>query len=156
MYCDKHRSLARPVKSTKTKRQANKMYNMYKRDKEANAFYHSREWANMSKSIKRQGFNTCECCGRTFDKKGYLVVDHIVPRRVDKSRQLDSNNLWILCKKCHWYKGLLESKVYQPNLFVENLDASKKWNKEKCRDWILEKRGGAYSDSEKSAPNESR
>ncbi|WP_371812531.1 HNH endonuclease [Leuconostoc sp. LN180020] len=38
---------------------------------------------------------TCECCGRTSTTKGYLVVDHIIPRKIDKRKQLDKGNLWV-------------------------------------------------------------
>ncbi|WP_238786170.1 HNH endonuclease [Leuconostoc citreum] len=80
---------------------------------------------------------TCECCGRTSTTKGYLVVDHIIPRKIDKRKQLDKGNLWVICKRCHWYKGLLEDDVYTDGLSIENIDVSKSWQRDDVCQWIL-------------------
>ncbi|KGH98045.1 HNH endonuclease [Oenococcus oeni] len=139
-YCNEHSDLYKPFvkpKPTYQRKQSQRQYNRFKRDKEANKFYHTKAWSSLSLAMKQRANYTCECCGRTSTKQGYLVVDHIVPRWIDKRRQLDKDNLWVICKRCHFYKGLLEKKVYQENLFIENIDASKKWNENQCRQWIL-------------------
>ena len=115
-----------------------KRYNRYKRDTKANAFYHSREWTQLARSIKQEQFFTCQCCGRTKDGKSYLVVDHIIPLKVDKSRRLSRSNLWLLCKQCHYWKTKLEQEIYGASL-IDNLDTSKKWPLEKIKKYILER-----------------
>ncbi|WP_260144382.1 HNH endonuclease, partial [Leuconostoc citreum] len=80
-------------------------------------------YEHLSAGLKQQAMFTCECCGRTSTTKGYLVVDHIIPRKIDKRKQLDKDNLWVICKRCHWYKGLLEDDVYTDGLSIENIDA---------------------------------
>lgn len=60
------------------------------------------------------------------------------PRKIDKRKQLDNDNLWVICKRCHWYKGMLENDVYTDGLFLENIDTSKSWDKYEVRQWILD------------------
>ncbi|WP_338209324.1 HNH endonuclease signature motif containing protein [Lactiplantibacillus paraxiangfangensis] len=139
-FCDEHRNLYHPSTWKQTeRRQSYSKYNRFKRDKEANQFYHTKQWSGISKSLKTQACNTCTICGHTYDKPGYLVTDHIIPRRVDKRRQLDLNNLWVICKRCHYWKGELESQVYNSDSLVANIDASHQWNRQKVAHWILEK-----------------
>lgn len=111
-------------------------YNHNRRDKKANQFYHSRGWKNLSAELRRQALWTCAACGRTKDGPSYLVVDHIIPLKVDPRRKLDRDNLWVLCKRCHFWKTKLEQKIYGDDL-IANLDASKHWSRSKIRDWIL-------------------
>nr|WP_242651981.1 HNH endonuclease [Leuconostoc kimchii] len=125
-------------KSTYERKRQNKDYNMHSRDKEANAFYHTTTWKHLALGMKQQAMFTCECCGRTSTSKGYLVVDHIIPRKVDKRKQLDKGNLWVICKRCHWYKGVLEDDVYDDGTSIENIDTSKAWQCDDVRDWILD------------------
>ncbi|WP_225425839.1 HNH endonuclease [Furfurilactobacillus siliginis] len=140
-YCTVHASYYRPRehKRSETKRRSYSQYNKFKRDQEANAFYHSKVWTRISKELKRQAYFTCECCGRTYDQPGYLVVDHVVPRRVNKIRQLDTGNLWVICKRCHYWKGELEKEIYTSPSVIDNIDVGNKWNSDKCSDWILKK-----------------
>lgn len=139
-YCNAHATLYRPRDYHTTKWQRRSKYtnyNRYKRDKEANAFYHTKQWSSLSMQLKRQAYFTCQCCGHTYDKPGYLITDHVIPRRVDKRRQLDVHNLWVICKRCHYWKGQLEGNVYQSQSAIENIDTSKNWSEDECRIWIL-------------------
>ncbi|KRM95968.1 hypothetical protein FC19_GL001449 [Liquorilactobacillus aquaticus DSM 21051] len=138
-YCSEHAGLyhKRNPFAKQQRKQNYSMYNKYKRDKEANAFYHSKQWRTVSNHIKREAYFTCQCCGHTYDKTGYLVVDHIIPRRVDKRKQSDEDNLWVLCKRCHYWKGELENRIYQSQSLVVNMDTSKKWDRGKMTEWIL-------------------
>ncbi|MCT4451418.1 HNH endonuclease [Lactiplantibacillus plantarum] len=139
-YCNIHSSLYHPFHyNTTQRRQSYSQYNRYKRDKEANHFYHTKRWANMSLMLKRRAYFTCAVCGHTYDKPGYLVTDHIVPRRVDKRKQLDVENLWVICKRCHYWKGMFESTTYRSDSLIDNLDVSKHWDKEQIKEWILNK-----------------
>lgn len=148
-YCDQHADLYKEFvkpKPTYQRKQSQRQYNRFKRDKEANRFYHTKAWSSLSYGLKQQAMFTCQCCGHTSIKTGYLVVDHVIPRRIDKRKQLDRDNLWVICKRCHFYKGLLEKKIYQDGLFIENLDASKRWEEDKCRQWILNEENKAGND----------
>ncbi|GKT04419.1 prophage pi1 protein 32 [Furfurilactobacillus sp. OKN36] len=146
-YCSEHAQYYRkqPVHKSAQGKRRYSQYNKYRRDKEANAFYHDKHWSHLSVRLKREAYFTCECCGHTYDKSGYLVVDHITPRRVDKRKQLDTDNLWVICKRCHYWKGELEKEIYKPKATFENLDASKKWDKDKCQKWILQKESHSKS-----------
>lgn len=141
-YCISHASMwHKPTQYVRhSSKQRQKLYNRYKRDKEANAFYHSKQWTNLSQSLKRQAYFTCECCGHTYDKPRYLITDHIVPRRIDKRKQIDRDNLWVICQECHYWKTRLENKVYTSQSLIANLDTAKQWNKKQCTEWILEQR----------------
>lgn len=141
-YCEIHKAMYRPKpefkpKSSYERKRQQREYNANRRDKEANEFYHNKTWKHLSAGLKQQAMFTCECCGRTSTTKGYLVVDHIVPRKIDKRKQLDKGNLWVICKRCHWYKGLLEDDVYTDGLSIENIDVSKSWQRDDVRQWIL-------------------
>ena len=113
-----------------------KNYNKYQRDPVANAFYHSAPWRRLSADLRRKSMWTCECCGHTYDAKSFLVVDHIIPFKVEPRLKLDRKNLWVLCKKCHFWKTKLEQQIYGTSL-IANLDTSKAWPRKKIKNWIL-------------------
>lgn len=113
-----------------------KNYNKYQRDPVANAFYHSAPWRRLSADLRRKSMWTCECCGHTYDAKSFLVVDHIIPFKVEPRLKLDRKNLWVLCKKCHFWKTKLEQQIYGTSL-IANLDTSKAWPRKKIQNWIL-------------------
>lgn len=135
-YCSDHRKYYHQRTVNKYRKTNYQEYNRTKRDKEANAFYHSKEWKRLSERLRRQSLWTCQCCNRTRDGKSFLVVDHIIPLKVDQNRRLDPQNLWVLCKECHFWKTKLEQKIYGESI-VMNLDTSKKWTREKIKNWIL-------------------
>lgn len=139
-YCSQHSSLYHGTYSRLAqhkRRTSYQSYNRYKRDKEANTFYQSKQWKKLSRWLKEQAYFTCACCGHTYDKPGYLVTDHIVPRRVDRRKQLEVNNLWVICKRCHYWKGQLEDELYQSQSLIQNLDVSKQWDRDKVTAWIM-------------------
>lgn len=113
-----------------------KNYNKYQRDPVANAFYHSAPWRRLSVDLRRKSMWTCECCGHTYNAKSFLVVDHIIPFKVEPRLKLDRKNLWVLCKKCHFWKTKLEQQIYGASL-IANLDTSKAWPRKKIQNWIL-------------------
>lgn len=115
-----------------------KSYNKFKRDKKANAFYHSAPWRALSADLRRQSIWTCAVCGRTKDQKSNLVVDHIIPLKVEPSLALDRKNLWVLCKQCHFWKTKLEQQIYGDSL-ISNLDTSKAWPRKRIKEWILKR-----------------
>jgi hypothetical protein len=56
----------------------------------------------------------CAACGKTKN----LEVHHIVPYKIDKTKELDINNLITLCgDHCHFVFGhLMDWKSYNPNI----------------------------------------
>lgn len=137
-YCDLHKEYYHPRNYVRRfRKRSDQYYNKYKRDKEANAFYHSKQWKRISNQIKLREINTCSICGRTFDRSGYLITDHIIPRKIDKRLQLSPSNLWVLCQKCHYWKSEWEKKTYISKSKIENLDTSKKYSKEDIKQIVL-------------------
>lgn len=134
-FCKKHGKNWRQRKFNYQKTNY-KNYNKYQRDPVANAFYHSAPWRRLSVDLRRKSMWTCECCGHTYDAKSFLVVDHIIPFKVEPRLKLDRKNLWVLCKKCHFWKTKLEQQIYGASL-IANLDTSKAWPRKKIQNWIL-------------------
>lgn len=147
-YCTVHAFLYKPNHADVTKhvKRDTSYYDKYKRDKESAAFYQSKIWEHTARTVKAKSFFTCAICDRTYDKPGYLVTDHIVPLKIDRRRCLDPQNLWVLCKGCHYWKTQLEEKIYTSQSRIENIDVSTKWTRSKISEWVLahKKIGGPY------------
>lgn len=138
-YCKQHAYLYHPYQFKRKHRTGYfKQYNKFKRDPIANQFYHTKEWKHLSASLRKQAFNTCAVCGRTKDGSAQLVVDHIIPFKIEPRLKLNRDNLWVLCKECHFWKTKLEQKIYGDSI-VENLDVSKRWSVSKIKQYILSK-----------------
>ena len=61
-------------------------------------FYKTREWRDVRyKALVRFG-KKCQACGET---NGYIHVDHILPRSKYPERELDIENLQVLCEACN-------------------------------------------------------
>jgi hypothetical protein len=61
-------------------------------------FYKTREWRDVRyKALVKFG-KKCQACGET---SGYIHVDHILPRSKHPDRELDINNLQVLCEACN-------------------------------------------------------
>lgn len=71
-------------------------------------FYQSRAWKNLRTAFIAANplCRACEEIGRT--EPGY-IVDHIVERADDASRELDWDNLQTLCLSCHSRKTRREA-----------------------------------------------
>lgn len=66
------------------------------------SFYTSREWRKLRyEALGRYG-RRCMSCGSNNRE---IHVDHIVPRSVDPMKELDIDNLQILCVDCNLGKG---------------------------------------------------
>ncbi|MEF3886358.1 HNH endonuclease [Lacticaseibacillus rhamnosus] len=91
------------------KAQQAKQYDQNKRDQEATAFYHSKQWQAVRDYVYARDGATCQVCGNILGKK---AIDHVVPLKLCKDKQaLDSSNLWTLCYKCHYRKTKLEQTI---------------------------------------------
>ena len=61
-------------------------------------FYKTREWREVRyKALVKFG-KKCQACGET---SGYIHVGHILPRSKHPERELDINNLQVLCEACN-------------------------------------------------------
>ena len=61
-------------------------------------FYKTREWRDVRyKALVKFG-KKCQACGETG---GYIHVDHILPRSKHPDKELDINNLQVLCEACN-------------------------------------------------------
>lgn len=62
------------------------------------------------KALKRDNY-TCQGKGCGISDREVLVVDHIIPVAVDKSKECELSNLITLCANCHIRKSRLEAKT---------------------------------------------
>lgn len=79
----------------------------WKHDRQFVSFYNSKQWRNTSKRILLQYDYVCAECGGEA-----VLVDHIIPIRIDWNKRFDEDNCQPLCKECHNKKTILENKVY--------------------------------------------
>jgi predicted HNH restriction endonuclease len=61
-------------------------------------FYKTREWREVRYKVLVKYGKVCQCCGET---SGYIHVDHIQPRSLFPLKELDINNLQVLCEACN-------------------------------------------------------
>lgn len=83
----------------------------------------SGKWEAVEKSFK-EAHPACEACG----SKNRLNIHHILPFHLDKSKELDTNNLITLCmdfnKECHYRLGHLSNwHGYNPNIKSDAAEA---------------------------------
>lgn len=74
-------------------------------------FYQSSQWRKLSARVRVRDLYTCQVCGKVQGVNESYVVDHIVKRRIDEAKAMDSSNLWLLCRQCHNKKSALEDKL---------------------------------------------
>lgn len=125
-YCSKHQPVI-------DRHASNKQYNLHYRDQQANAFYHSTQWQQVRDYVFNRDYATCAVCGRTDNT---LIADHIV-RRDLCSNQLDTDNLWLLCRQCHNTKTRLEQSILDSSNGKNKL---KHISKERWKTYINERR----------------
>jgi 5-methylcytosine-specific restriction enzyme A len=108
-YCDEHKRLA---EQRQRSRRNDKEYDKYKRNQQARAFYHSREWERIRQAALARDHYLCQHCLQHNRITRATIVDHIVPIAVDWSRRLDINNLQSLCQACHNRKTAEDKRRY--------------------------------------------
>ncbi|WP_090951771.1 HNH endonuclease [Parageobacillus thermantarcticus] len=105
-YCEQHKHLA---KQRQRSRQNDKDYDKYKRNQQARAFYHSKEWERIRLAALARDNFLCQHCLRNNRITPADMVHHIIEIKRDWSRRLDLDNLISLCNSCHnkipHYKG---------------------------------------------------
>ncbi len=75
-------------------------------------FYESREWRALRYQVLKKYAAKCMCCGRLAPDV-QLHVDHIKPRSLHPSLELDMDNLQILCKDCNLGKSNTDCKDWR-------------------------------------------
>lgn len=109
-YCDEHAGLM------ERNRQSDKDYdNRRHRDTERNdrhKFYTSKPWRKLRLDVMDRDMNLCQYCALNDRVTVADMVDHIVPREVDISKELDMSNLVASCNSCHRLKQDWEQKHY--------------------------------------------
>lgn len=73
-------------------------------------FFLRPEWKALRYRVIRDNNGQCQACGATAQTSGKpMHVDHIVPRSVDRSKELEYSNLQLLCEACNIGKGNTDS-----------------------------------------------
>lgn len=104
-YCDEHKADDGYIRNTAV---SNKLYDEFKRDTKRTSFYQSKQWERMREYVFNRDFGQCAITGR-IDKT--IIVDHIIPLKVDESKALDENNLWLLSLPIHNEKTRIEQRI---------------------------------------------
>lgn len=121
-YCKQHASIMsqeyrhdkQSTDSKLSKSSRNHYYNQFKRDKEANQFYHSKAWTQTRDYVKVRDMMISGASGRMLTDHNY-IVDHIIPRRLCDN-PLDDRNLWLLSRQEHNTKTKLEETMTDQQL----------------------------------------
>lgn len=113
-YCSKHvkehEFKKENIKMTKIEKSIIlKNYNEFERNPEANSFYHSTQWQRIRDYVYSRDEATCQVCGNVINN--IKIVDHIHALKLAPDEKLDSNNLWVLCYRCHAIKTKGEQKI---------------------------------------------
>ena len=92
IYCAEHK---RSSKSRKKKQQAKTAYHH-----ENKPFYRTQAWKDVADFVYEREGGHCQRCGRfVFGKQAHR--HHVIPIKKNKLLSLDSNNIRLLCPKCH-------------------------------------------------------
>lgn len=78
-------------------------------------FYKSDAWLKLRYRVLTAHKQLCMLCGRTPNDCGSsLHVDHIVPRSLDKNKELEFENCQLLCRDCNLGKSNLDTQDFRP------------------------------------------
>jgi 5-methylcytosine-specific restriction enzyme A len=108
-YCNKHKHLAEQRQRI---RRNDKEYDKNKRNQQARAFYHSREWERLRQAALARDHYLCQHCLQHNRITRATIVDHIVPIAVDWSKRLSLDNTQSLCHPCHNRKTAEDKRRY--------------------------------------------
>lgn len=108
-YCDEH------VIDDDRKSIDKSYYYNRKRDEasqEQLKFYKGKAWRSLRKDVLNRDMNLCQYCQLNDRVTVADMVDHIVPREIAESLELDMDNLVSSCNGCHRLKQDWEQKHY--------------------------------------------
>lgn len=95
-FCEDHAHIAE-----QQRKERNRYYDRYKRDKRAAAFYKSVAWRRLREQALMRNHGLCQECLKTQKITPASMVHHKVPIKVDWSLRLRLDNLISLCDSCH-------------------------------------------------------
>lgn len=75
------------------------------------AFYDSPAWLDLRYRVLVKYGRRCMLCGET---SGQIHVDHVIPRSIDRSKELDFDNLQVLCRACNLGKSNRDRTDFRP------------------------------------------
>lgn len=70
--------------------------------------YAGAEWESVRKKVLIRDAYQCRHCGRVCGEKREAHIDHIIPKRILDSN--DINGLQVLCSRCHSKKTQMERR----------------------------------------------
>lgn len=73
-------------------------------------FYETKDWISLSTKVKKIYGRKCMKCGVS---DSIMHTDHVIPRSLDMSKELDINNLQVLCEFCNTEKSNLNCNDYR-------------------------------------------
>lgn len=94
-------------------KERHKLYDKYRRDKKADAFYKSKEWQLLREQAMTRDLGLCQHCYKNKKITIATEVDHIVPIKVEWEYRLELGNLQSLCHRCHTIKTIDDKKKYK-------------------------------------------
>ncbi len=106
-YCQEHAHLA-----DAEKRERNRRYDRHKRDKQADAFYHSVEWDRARPQALIRDNYLCQDCLNEKKITPASLVDHIIPLKVAWHLRTTLSNLRSLCDRHHAAKTADDRRRY--------------------------------------------
>lgn len=109
-YCDEHSDMN--VRDKKSDKDYDIRRNRDAVRSERHKFYVSKTWRSLRKVVLDRDMNLCQYCKLNGRVTIADMVDHIVPREIDESLELDIDNLASSCNSCHRLKQDWEQKHY--------------------------------------------
>lgn len=102
-YCPQHKwtDEQREQYRREQRRESDKEYNMFKRDRRSQEFYQSPEWSRIRTYVLERENHLCQECLKKQRIARATHVDHIIPISKRWDLRFDPNNLQSLCPSCH-------------------------------------------------------
>lgn len=97
---------AHQPRAERMERDRQAVYDRVMRDADAKRFYGSPAWLAIRQLVLSEQ-PVCQHCNRAFANQ----VDHILPRSINRSLELERSNLQALCQRCHSAKTMSETKA---------------------------------------------
>lgn len=106
-------TLARCNNCKLQKQERHQLYDTYRRDKKAKAFYNSKEWELLREQALLRDVGICVHCMKNGKITLADMVDHILPIKFYWEYRLTLDNLQSLCNPCHAVKTAEDKRKYK-------------------------------------------
>jgi 5-methylcytosine-specific restriction enzyme A len=90
-----------------------RLYDKYRRDKDAAKFYSSKAWQLVREQALTRDIGLCQHCLKSERITLAEMVDHIIPVKVAWEYRLTIENLQSLCNACHRKKTEADKREYK-------------------------------------------